>query len=76
MFDWKTEEYPDKGFADGSHYGVIAQDIEKVLSEIVAEGPDGEKAVSYTEIIPALIEAVKELTIRNEELKQRIERLE
>ncbi len=47
-------------FPEGKHYGVIAQDIEKVMPEIVKEGVEGEKAVSYTELIPVLIEAIKE----------------
>ncbi len=58
-YHWKTEEYRDRNFPEGRHYGVIAQDIEKVLPEIVME-TNGEKAVAYTEIIPVLIEAMKE----------------
>ncbi len=59
-YNWKTEEYKDKGFADGKHYGVIGQEVEKVLPEVVKESLNGEKSVSYTELIPVLIEAVKE----------------
>ncbi len=58
-YQWRTEDYPDRNFPEGRHYGVIAQDIEKVLPEIVTE-TNGEKAVAYTEIIPVLIEAMKE----------------
>ena len=58
-YRWKAEEFSDRGFPEGRHYGVIAQEIEKVLPEIVMEN-EGEKAVSYTEIIPVLIEAMKE----------------
>ncbi|MBI4699168.1 MAG: hypothetical protein HY758_09785 [Nitrospirae bacterium] len=39
---------------------MIGQEIEKVLPEIVKDSPAGEKSVSYTEMIPVLIEAVKE----------------
>ncbi len=56
---WKSDEFPDRNFPEGRHYGVIAQDIEKILPEIVME-TNGEKAVAYTEIIPVLIEAMKE----------------
>jgi predicted RNase H-like nuclease (RuvC/YqgF family) len=41
-------------------FGVVAQKIEKVIPEVVKEGPGGEKSVSYAEIIPVLIEAMKE----------------
>ncbi len=59
-YNWKKEEYKDKGFADGRHYGVIGQEVEKILPEVVKESLNGEKSVSYTELIPVLIEAMKE----------------
>jgi len=69
-YRWKTEEYRDRNFPEGRHYGVIAQDIENVLPEIVMEH-NGEKAVAYTEIIPVLIEAMKEQ--QNQIEKQQME---
>lgn len=75
-YAWKAEEYKHMGFPDGRHYGVIAQEIEQVLPEIVRTGPEGDKAVAYSEIIPVIIEAMKELISENEELKARIEKLE
>lgn len=59
-FNWKRAEYKDKNFPEGKHYGVIAQEIEKVLPEVVTTGADSTKSVAYTEIIPVLIEAIKE----------------
>jgi hypothetical protein len=68
-FNWNSKEYKDKGFPEGKHYGVIAQDIETVLPEIVktvkvkvkdTDEEEDEKAVAYSEIIPVLIEAIKE----------------
>jgi polyhydroxyalkanoate synthesis regulator phasin len=43
-----------------THYGVIAQQVEEVLPEIVKRGDDGVRKVAYRELIPVLIEAVKE----------------
>jgi hypothetical protein len=74
-FEWKTSEYKEKGFPDGRHFGVIAQEVEKVLPEIVKEGPDGDKAVSYTELVPILTEAVKQQQKQIEDLQQEIARL-
>jgi hypothetical protein len=69
-YEWKTDEYKEKNFPNGRHYGVIAQEIEKVLPEVVNTDAKGEKSVAYTEIIPVLIEAIKEQQKEIEELKR------
>ena len=58
--------------------GVIAQDVQKVLPEIVGvvDEENGYLGVSYTSIIPVLIEAIKELSEKNDELEKRILKLE
>ena len=73
-YKWKSEEFKDKGFPDGRHYGVIAQEIEEVLPEVVNTAPDGTKAVAYTEIVPVLIEAIKEQQKIIEKQQQAIEK--
>ncbi len=37
-YNWKIEKFAEKGFPEGKHYGLIAQEIEKVLPDIVREG--------------------------------------
>ena len=44
----------------GSDIGVIAQEIEEVLPEVVQTRESGYKAVNYDKIVPLLIEAIKE----------------
>jgi hypothetical protein len=73
---WDRASNPEKNFPEGRHYGVIAQEVEQVLPEVVQEGPQGDKAVAYTELVPVLIEAVKELKTQNDQLRQRVEGLE
>lgn len=75
-YEWKTDEYKEKGFAEGRHYGVIAQEIEEVLPEVVNTTPDGSKAVAYTEIIPVLIEAIKEQQKQIELLEKKVAALQ
>jgi trimeric autotransporter adhesin len=41
--------------------GVVAQEVEQVLPEVVYTGNDGTKAVSYGNMVALLIEAIKEL---------------
>jgi hypothetical protein len=75
-FDWKRDEYPDMNFDEGTHYGCIAQEVEEVLPEVVREGPDGDKAVAYSEIVPVLIESIKAQQRQIELLEARIAELE
>ena len=51
--------------------GVVAQEVEKVLPELVNE-TDGVKSVAYGNIIGLLIEAIKEQQIQIDELKRRL----
>ena len=76
-FDWKDSFINYRGGEDGyfvrkHDVGVIAQEIEKVLPEIVATRPDGFKAVKYEKIVPLLIESIKELYKEIENLKKQI----
>ena len=56
------------------HAGVIAQEVEKVLPEVVMEGNDGIKSVAYGNLVGLLIEAIKEqqehINVLNEKLNQ------
>ena len=49
---------------EGKDTGVIAQDVEKVLPEVVTTRDDGYKAVRYDKMMGLLIEAVKELSAK------------
>jgi len=61
-FDWKTN--------GKSSYGVIAQELEVVLPDLVNNGQN--KSVNYNGLIGFLIEAVKELSAEIEELKKKV----
>ena len=69
-YDWKDK---DKGT---EQLGLIAQEVEKVIPEVVDEITDGlgdlndMKVVNYVALIPVLIEAVKELKEEIKELKK------
>lgn len=66
MFDWRDEVLAQRGGEDGFFVrrhdtGIIAQDVERVLPEIVATRPDGTLAVKYEKLAGLIIEAIKEL---------------
>ena len=68
-FDWNDNHEVFKGQHD---VGVIAQEIEKVLPEIVETRESGYKAVKYEKIVALLIESNKELLKRIEDLESKI----
>ena len=67
-FDWIPKEGVHGN--EGRDVGVIAQEIEKVLPEVVTTRDNGYKAVKYEKIIPLLVEAIKELQEEVKELKK------
>ena len=62
-YDWK-EGYDEIHSHKGNDIGVIAQEIEEILPQIVTNRDNGYKAVQYEKIIPLLIEAIKELSVK------------
>jgi hypothetical protein len=59
-YKWKEKSSGGSRSSGRLHYGVIAQQVEEVLPEIVKEGKNDRKKVAYMELIPVLIEAMKE----------------
>jgi hypothetical protein len=75
-YDWKAELKDVHGY-EGNDVGVIAQEVEEVLPQLVQDRDNGYKAVKYDKLVALLIEGIKEqqqhidnLTIQVEELKK------
>ena len=66
-FDWNSNSEHS-----GHDVGVIAQEIEKVLPEVVTTRDNGYKAVRYEKIVALLIQAVKEQQLQIDELKSKL----
>lgn len=72
QYEFKRDEYQSMNFPAGEHYGFLAQDMEKVIPNLVSETsrpvdaskPDGEqmsfKMINYIGLIPVLTEAIQE----------------
>jgi hypothetical protein len=75
-YDWKEENKIEHGY-EGNDVGVIAQEIEAVLPQLVQTRENGYKAVKYDKLVALLIEGIKaqqnqidSLTIEIENLKK------
>tara|TARA_B100002019_G_C21242325_1_gene586244 strand:+ start:411 stop:1061 length:651 start_codon:yes stop_codon:yes gene_type:complete len=66
-FDWNN-----KSSYEGHDVGVIAQEIEKVLPEVVTTRDNGYKAVKYEKIVALLIEGIKEQQLQIDDLKKQL----
>jgi hypothetical protein len=71
-FDFNRSAYPKKNFPEGKQIGLIAQDVEKVLPEVVNTDKEGYKSISYDKITALLIEAIKEQQEEISQLKKEI----
>jgi hypothetical protein len=74
-FDWidgKDEHGNSVHSNEGHDVGVIAQEIEEVLPEVVHTRDNGYKAVKYEKIVPLLIEAIKEQQEQINKLEEKL----
>ncbi len=69
-FKWK-----DKAQGAETQIGLIAQEVEKVLPELVSTDSEGYKSIAYGQLTAVLIEAIKELQQQNEKMAKKIEAL-
>ena len=72
-YRWNEDE-------DKQDIGLIAQDVEQIFPQLVAEDANGFKAIAYSRLTAVLVEAIKEqqgqiesLQQENRELKSRID---
>jgi hypothetical protein len=79
-FDWTDEHIARRGGEDGffvrkHDIGVIAQEVQAVLPELVVAREDGYLAVKYEKIVPLLIEAIKSQQTTIEKLTSEIKEI-
>ena len=67
-FDWKKE----KGEGP-NHYGLIAEDVDKILPNLVSYDPEGKPTgIQYSKMTAVLLEAIKEQQAQIDELKAKL----
>ena len=66
QYNWKPELHKDSK----QQIGLLAQNVETILPQLVATDAEGMKSIAYQNIVPVLIEAIKELKKEIDELKR------
>jgi hypothetical protein len=79
MFDWTEEVILQRGGEDGYFVrkhdtGLIAQQVEEVLPEVVADRQDGYKAIKYEKMVGLIIQGINELGEEIKTIKERLAR--
>ena len=61
-FDWNKNAFPERSFSESKAIGFIAQEVEKILPEVVQteKNAEGYKSVQYDKVVALLVEAIKE----------------
>ncbi len=72
---WDWNDNASDAAKQSPNVGVIAQEVQQVLPEIVHQREDGYLAVDYTKMAALFIEAIKEQQIQIENLKLEVEGL-
>ena len=75
-YAYDTAKYPEMRLSDGPQIGFIAQELEQVYPELVKTKENGFKAVNYAQLVPVLVEAIKEQQLLIEELKRQVGELQ
>ncbi|MDP1814755.1 MAG: tail fiber domain-containing protein [Leadbetterella sp.] len=76
-YDFKYEELKEMGLPKERQFGLIAQELEKVVPELVFQHSEGKnqehyKGINYTGLIPILIQGMKDQQAEIEALKQKL----
>ncbi|MCB1145025.1 MAG: tail fiber domain-containing protein [Leptospiraceae bacterium] len=75
-YTWKQKEYKELKLKKGRDLGFIAQEVEKIIPEAVSKDEKGILSLAYANIIPVVVEAIKEFkrdqSIKNDDLSLRL----
>jgi hypothetical protein len=75
-FHWRSDEFPDRHLGASESFGLIAQDVEAVLPELVTTDETGYKAVRYSALPLHMLQAIRELKAKNDDLEARLAAME
>lgn len=76
-FNWDLIAFPNKEFTDKTEIGFIAQEVEKVVPEVVTKDktPEEYRSVKYDKVVALLVEAIKEQQKQIDSLTIKVDKL-
>ena len=75
-YEWRVSEFKEKNFDSSPQIGLIAQEVEKIIPQVVTTDAAGFKSVEYSKLVALLIEAVKEQQAKIESLQSAVSNLQ
>lgn len=75
-FEWRADEYPELALGTEMQIGLIAQEVERVLPQLVVEDAAGLKRIRYHDLPVLLLQAIKEQRVEAEALRSEMSRLQ
>ena len=76
-YNWNQKAFPEKEFGAQNELGFIAQEVEKIVPEIVTKDitKDEYRSVKYDKLVALLVEAIKEQQKQIDSLKIKVNKL-
>lgn len=76
-FNWNQNDYPERQFGLNTELGFIAQEVEKIVPEVVTKDKtkDEFRSIKYDKLVALLVEAIKEQQKQIDSLKVSVKKL-
>ena len=74
-YDWRQDEFQNKGFNDKKQWGFVAQEVEEVMPELVGADEDDYLTLNYNGFVPLLTKAMQEQQDEIENQQKEIDEL-
>ncbi len=63
-YNYRADDFPKHNFSSEKQIGFIAQEVEKIVPEVVRTDAQGYLGIDYSKFAPLLVEGIKELEKR------------
>jgi len=60
-YNFRTADFSERNLPEGRQFGFLAQEVEQIYPEVVTTDADGFKYVSYTKVVPLLVQEAHDL---------------